>query len=277
MMQALTNYEAFLREKERSSATIEKYTHALTDFIEWANTGVESITKELTLKWKAHLMESDYVAVTINCMLSALNGFLHFLGLDNCCVAFLKVQRRLFREETKELTRAEFHRLTKAAREKGDKKVELLLETICATGIRVSEVQYITVEAVEQGQTDIALKGKIRTILIPKKLRHKLKAFAQEQNISSGEIFLNTKGGSLSRSRIWDMMKRLCDEAGIEQSKVFPHNLRHLFARAFYKETHDIVQLADVLGHSSIETTRIYLITSYSEHAQLIDGLGFVT
>ena len=209
-------------------------------------------------------------------MLAALNGLFHFLGWDECRAKFLKVQRRLFRDAGRELTRQEYERLLAAARARGQERLALLMEAICATGIRVSEVQYITVEAARAGRAEVALKGKIRTILIPSKLCRKLLKYAKQQKTASGEIFLTRNGTPLSRRQIWAEMKQLCRYAGVEPGKVFPHNFRHLFATIFYRACKDIVRLADVLGHSSIETTRIYLTTSGAEHAQQLNRLGLI-
>ena len=268
-------YKQFLRQEERCEATIEKYIHDLTAFFAWQ--GNMELTKECTAQWKAHLMEAGYAPVSINAMLSPLNGFLRFIGREDCRVKFLKVQRKLFRDRAKELTREEYGRLVATARNSGNERLALLLETICATGIRVSEVKYITHEAIVNGRADIALKGKIRTILLPGKLCRKLRKYAKAQKIASGEIFLTRDGASLSRTRIWAQMKALCKKAGVEPTKVFPHNLRHLFARTFYRVCRDIVRLADVLGHSSIETTRIYLITTGEEHARQLERLGLIS
>ncbi|MDE7042167.1 MAG: tyrosine-type recombinase/integrase [Oscillospiraceae bacterium] len=210
-------------------------------------------------------------------MLSAVNRLLKFLGREECRVRSLRIQRRTFREQSRELTRGEYQRLLDAAAGLGRERLALLMETICATGIRVSEVQYITVEAARAGRTEIRLKGKIRTILLPSKLCRKLLKYARKQKTASGEIFLTRSGAPVSRRQIWREMKALCKEAGVEASKVFPHNLRHLFATAFYRACRDIVKLADVLGHSSIDTTRIYLITTGAEHARQMEKLGLVT
>ncbi len=193
-----------------------------------------------------------------------------------CRVKYLKIQRPVFRDISKELNQNEFRKLVNCAMQKGNREIALLMETICATGIRVSEVKYITIEAVKKGYAQILLKGKIRTILFPNKLLRKLRRYAHKQKIVSGEIFLTGNGKSLSRRQIWREMKKICKEAGVKESKVFPHNLRHLFARVFYKMCHDIVRLADILGHSSIDTTRIYLITTGAQHARELDRLGLV-
>lgn len=214
--------------------------------------------------------------MTINSKLAALNSFFRFMGWNDCRVKFLKVQRRLFRDANREMTRQEYSRLLEAANSARRDRLALLMETICATGIRVSEVRYITIEAVRSGKAEIALKGKIRTILLPAKLCKKLEKYAHKNKIASGEIFITESGKSLSRRQIWAEMKSLCIKANVAPTKVFPHNLRHLFATTFYRVCRDVVRLADVLGHSSIETTRIYLLTTGAEHRRQLDKLGFV-
>lgn len=271
----ITAYSQALRQEERSPGTIEKYLRDVRAFARWLDG--RPVSKELAAGWKEYLRSQDYASVTINSMLAAINGLFHFLGWDECRVKFLKVQRRLFRDAGRELTRPEYERLLAAARERGRERLALLMETICATGIRVSEVKYITVEAAQRGRAEISLKGKIRTILLPGKLCRKLLKYARKQKTASGEIFLTRSGNSLSRRQIWAELKRLCRYAGVEPAKVFPHNLRHLFATTFYKACKDIARLADVLGHSSIETTRIYLVTSGAEHARQMERLGLVS
>ena len=235
-----------------------------------------TITKELAAAWKAELLESGYCPVSVNAMLAAVNKFFACMGREDCKVKYLKLQRRMFRKPERELTKAEYLRLVQAAHEKGDLRLELLLETICATGIRVSEVKYITVEAVRSGAAEIALKGKIRTILLPNRLCRKLQKYARQQKIASGEIFITQSGMGMDRKQIWAEMKKLCRSAGVERGKVYPHNLRSLFARSFYSACHDVVRLADVLGHSSIETTRIYLMSTGKEYIRQLDKLGLV-
>lgn len=268
-------YANHLRLEEKSAATVEKYLRDIRSFICWPD-GRE-ITKERTAEWKAHLTEQGYAPASVNAMLSALNGLLDFLELGTCRVKFLKLQRRMFRDDGRDLTRSDYDALTAAAKARGKVRLALLMEAICATGIRVSEVRYITVEAAKAGRAEIALKGKIRTILLPNKLCRKLLKYAKQQKNASGEIFLTRNGTPLSRRQIWAEMKGLCGAAGVTASKVFPHNFRHLFATAFYRATRDIVKLADVLGHSSIETTRIYLLTSGAEHQRQLDRLGLVS
>ena len=268
-------YANHLRLEEKSAATVEKYLRDIRSFICWLD-GRE-ITKEQTAAWKAHLTEQGYAPASVNAMLSALNSLLDFLELGTCRVKFLKLQRRMFRDDSRDLTRSDYNALTAAAKARGKVRLALLMEALCATGIRVSEVRYITVEAAKAGRAEIALKGKIRTILLPNKLCRKLLKYAKQQKTASGEIFLTRNGTPLSRRQIWAEMKGLCKTAGVAASEVFPHNLRHLFAAAFYRASRDIVKLADVLGHSSLETTRIYLLTSGAEHQRQLDRLGLVS
>ena len=270
----MEKFEAYLRHDEREPATIEAYLRSLRKFAEWADG--RTITKELAAEWKAELAGSGYRPVSVNAMLAAVNKFFACMGREDCKVKYLKLQRQMFRKSERELTKAEYLRLVQAAREKGNLRLELLLETICATGIRVGEVKYITVEAVQTGAAEIALKGKIRTILLPNRLCRKLQKYAKKQKIASGEIFITQSGMGMDRKQIWAKMKRLCAAAGVERSKVFPHNLRSLFARSFYGSCYDVVRLADVLGHSNIETTRIYLMSTGKEYIRQLDKLGLV-
>ena len=271
----LAAYERYLIGEERSTGTIQKYLRDTQEFLRWLDG--RDVTKELAAQWRTHLLAEGYAPVTVNAMLSALNGLFRFLKWEEMKVRFLKIQRKTFREPGRELSREEYKLLLSGARKLGRERLALLMETICATGIRVSEVQYITVEAARTGRTEISLKGKVRTILLPGKLCGKLLKYAKKQNTVSGEIFLTGNGKSLSRRQIWAEMKGICKESGVEESKVFPHNLRHLFAVAFYRSYKDISRLADLLGHSSIETTRIYLMTSGKEHVKQLEGLGLVS
>ena len=267
-------FEDYLRHDEREESTIEAYLRSLTRFAEWADG--RAVTKELAMEWKAALAEAGYRPISVNAMLAAVNKFFTCMGREDCKVKYLKLQRQMFRKSEKDLSKEEYQRLVQAAHEKGDLRMELILETICATGIRVGELKYITVEAVRVGVAEIALKGKIRTILLPHRLCRKLQKYAKQQKIASGKLFLTQDGLPVSRQSIWTRMKALCEAAGVERSKVYPHNLRSLFARSFYGSCHDVVRLADVLGHSSIETTRIYLMSTGKEYLRQLDKLGLV-
>ena len=270
----ITQFAVHLQEDERSPGTIENYLLHVRAFSAWA--GERPVTKELTAAWKEALVSHGYCAGTVNTMVVSLNRFFEFLGWKECQVKTLRVQRRMFREDSRELTRAEYTRLLDAARAMGRDRLVLLMETICATGIRVSEVKYITVEALRRGKAEISLKGKIRTILLPGKLCRKLLKYCKKQKTVSGQVFLTRNGTGLSRKQIWAEMKSVCARAKVAASKVFPHNLRHLFARDFYKACQDVAKLADVLGHSSMETTRIYLISTGAEHAHTLDRLQLI-
>ena len=265
-MNQLVLFQQHLAEEEREQSTIEKYIREIRFFQTWL-TG-RQVTTEIVASWKSYLRTEGYQPETINSKLSALNKFFKFMGWQEYRMKYLKIQRKLFRGTEKELTKEEYIRLLETANSGGKVRLALLIETICATGIRVSEVKYITAEAVERGQAEIALKGKIRTILLPGKLCRKLQKYARKQKITSGEIFLTRSGKGISRRQIW---------AEMAPSKVFPHNLRHLFAQTFYRACRDVAKLADVLGHSSIETTRIYLISTGVEHARQLERLGLIS
>ena len=268
-------FQQHLAEEERELGTIEKYMREVKKFALWQ--GRRKVTKETVSEWKEQLRQSGYKPETVNGKLSAVNKFLSCMGWGECCVKYLKIQRRLFRSTGRELTKDEYMRLVETAQGLGKTRLALLIETICATGIRVSEVKYITAEALRAGRADISLKGKIRTVLLPGKLCRKLQKYAKKQKITSGEVFLTRSGKGISRRQIWAEMKALCKQARVAPSKVFPHNLRHLFARTFYRVSRDVAKLADVLGHSSIETTRIYLISTGAEHVRQLERLGLIS
>ena len=270
----IQEYARQLQAEERASGTVEKYLRDVGAFAAFAEG--QPVDKALVAAWKEQLVSQGYAPRTVNSMLAAVHGFLAFLGFKGCKVKYLKNQRRVFRETGRELDKGDYEKLVAMAESRGRHRLALLMETICATGIRVSEVQYITVEAARRGEAEIRLKGKIRNIILPKKLCRKLLNYAGKQKTASGEIFLTKSGKGLSRRQIWAEMKSLCRHAGVDAAKVFPHNLRHLFARVFYKSCRDIVRLADVLGHSSIETTRIYLVTTVAEYTRQMERLGLV-
>lgn len=258
--------------EEKSAHTVEKYIRDIRAFSAFLNG--KAVTKEMVMAYKQRLSEERYAVRSMNSMLASIHSFLDFQGWQDCRVKSLKLQRSVYCAEEKELTKAEYLRLLAAA--KGQPRLRLILETICGTGIRVSELSYFTVESVRGGEISVQCKGKIRTILIPGKLRGLLLSYAKKNGIRSGVIFTTRNGKPLSRSSIWARMKTLCEQAQVKASKVFPHNLRKLFARTFYGIERDIAKLADILGHSSINTTRIYIMTTGTEHRRKIESLGLV-
>lgn len=266
-------YSGYLRNKECSAATIKQYCRDVRRFFLFL--GSEPLTREAVLHYKQQL-ELDYRPASVNAKLSALNSFFSFVERGDLKVKLVKIQKSAYCSAEKELSRGEYLLLVKAAKRKQNEKLALLLQTICGTGIRVSEVRYITAEAVRRGEAVIRLKGKTRVILLPEKLQRALKGYMRREHITDGPVFVTRTGRPLDRSNIWRMMKALCRDAGVDERKVFPHNLRHLFARCFYSADKDIAKLADILGHSSINTTRIYIITSGTEHRRRLDTLGLV-
>lgn len=269
----IAQYEAHLQEQERAKNTVKKYIHDLHAFIAFLDG--QPVTKGAVLAWKEHLTDI-YTPATVNSMLAAVNGFFRFMDWAKLSVRPLKVQRPLFCDESREMTRAEYVRLVDAAQRQGNERLALLLQTICATGIRVSELRFITVEAVALGRTVVSNKGKRRTIFLPGKLCGLLKKYLKKQKITDGSVFVTRTGRPLDRSNIWRDMKALCESAGVEPDKVFPHNLRHLFARTYYSLEKDLSRLADILGHSNISTTRIYTAESGFVHAQQMERLGLI-
>ncbi len=268
----LVQFSEYLIREEKSLATCEKYMRDVRAF--WMFAGSRTITKELTMVYKKQCIDSGYAVRSINSMLASINSFLTFMGWYDCKVKNIRLQRQIYCTEEKELTKAEYLRLLEASR--SNEQLNLVLQTICGTGIRVSELQYFTIEAVSRGEVLVDCKGKSRRILIPGKLRKQLLSFAKRRKIESGAVFVTKSGKALNRSNIWSSMKRLCKMAGVAETKVFPHNLRKLFARTFYGIEKDIAKLADILGHSSINTTRIYIMTTGVEHRRKIERLGLV-
>lgn len=266
-------YKQYLIEEERSQATIMKYMrdiHVFYDFLE-----DKTINKEIVVAFKQSL-EDKYKTSSSNSMLVAVNGILEYMGLSVCKVKLHKVQKKLFNEEKAELTKAEYIRLVDTANAKKDQQLAMLMQTICATGIRISELKYITVEVLKNKTAIVRNKGKEREIIFPKKMRKALLEYCKQQHITSGCVFVTKHGNPLDRSNVWVKMKKLCDEAGVDRDKVFPHNLRHLFAYTFYKLEKDLVRLADILGHSSIETTRIYTKTSIKKCQVILEKMNLV-
>lgn len=239
-------------------------------------TNITRVTKETVIAYKNKLLSENYAARSMNSMLASLNNLFTFLGWADCKVKSIKLQRQIYCSEEKEMTKAEYMRLVKTAKQKGNERLSLLIQTICGTGIRVSELQFITVEAAKCGEAVVRCKGKTRMVFIVRELRQKLLRYAAEQNIQSGMIFVTRTGKPISRTNIWREMKALCIEADVNPQKVFPHNLRHLFARVFYGIEKDIAKLADILGHSSINTTRIYIISTGTEHRQRMENMRLI-
>lgn len=270
--QNLKDFHDYLLKEEKSKATIEKYLRDVKYFMLYADG--HQVTKELVVGYKNNLQEQNYAVRSVNSMLASLNSLLEFMGWGDCKVKNLRLQRQIYCTEEKELTKAEYMRLLEAS--KSQKQLNLVMQTICGTGIRVSELKYFTVEAVKCGEVIVRCKSKTRTILIPGKLKKLLLDYAKKNGIRTGEIFVSRNGKSLNRSNIWAQMKKLCESAGVNPSKVFPHNLRKLFARTFYGIEKDIAKLADILGHGSIETTRIYIMSTGAEHRRKIEQLQLV-
>ena len=266
-------YTEHLWEQERSSATIQKYVHDLTALSIFL--AGRAMTKGLLLEWKENLI-GQYTPASVNTKLAAVNGFLTFCGLNELRLRKLKIQKALFLSEDKELTKVEYVRLVQAAERAENERLSLVIQTICATGIRVSELRFITAEAVQCGRAEVSNKGKRRAVFLPDKLRKLLKHYLQKQKITAGAVFVSRNGRPLDRSNIWRDMKKLCESAGVEPGKVFPHNLRHLFARTFYSLEKDLSRLADILGHSNVSTTRIYTAESGSAHARQVGRLNLV-
>lgn len=269
----IIQFQRTLAEDEKSSATIQKYIRDVKAFFSFI--GDDPVTKDAVIRYKQQLKET-YKPASVNSMLAAVNRFLRTLGWFDCVVKSLKLQRQSFRSTDRELTKEEYYRLLKAAREKNDRRLYLLMQTLCATGIRVSELPFITAEALTGGRATVSLKGKTRTVLIPKALCAQLRDYAKEHGISRGSIFITKNGRPMDRSNILHCMKSLCGAAGVDRRKVFPHNLRHLFACLFYRAERDLSRLADILGHSNINTTRIYTCASGEEQVRQIERLGLV-
>ncbi len=271
---AVQSFKKYLREEEKSANTIEKYLRDVRAFTEYL--GGAEVTKEAVIAYKSKLLAENYAVRSINSMLASLNSLFAFLGWTDCRVKSIKLQRQIYCPEEKELTKAEYMRLVNTAKQKGNERLNLILQTICGTGIRVSELQYITVEAVKNGEAIVSLKGKTRSVFIVKELQKKLLRYTAEQGIQSGFIFVTKTGKPMSRTNIWREMKGLCKQADVNPQKVFPHNLRHLFARVFYGIEKDIAKLADILGHSSINTTRIYIISTGNEHRRRMEHMRLI-
>ncbi|MCB6194609.1 tyrosine-type recombinase/integrase [Blautia marasmi] len=267
------DYENYLVEEERSRNTITKYMHDLNSYFIFLQG--EAVTKESLVCWKEKLMQT-YLPASVNSMLAAVNGFLEWAGYPQYRVKPLKIQREIFTKPEKELSKEEYIRLVKAAEEKQNCRLALILQTICATGIRVSELRFITLETARTGRAVVDCKGKKRTVFLPGALSRALQEYCRKHGIKEGVVFRTKNRRPLDRSNIWRDMKNLCCSAGVEPEKVFPHNLRHLFARTYYHMEKDLSRLADLLGHSNVTTTRIYTMESGVEHAKQVERMGLV-
>ena len=269
----IEEYVIRLRELERSENTVRKYRRDVMKLKDYA--GEQRLDKNLVISFKEMLAEK-YELTSVNSILAALNGFFEFMDWRELCVKQYKIQKSAFCPQEKELTRAEYIRLVERAEMIGKMRLSLLIQTVCSTGIRIGELMYITVESLETGEAEVSCKGKHRLVFLTPKLREKLREYARSINLTSGAIFITANGRPIDRSNVWKEMKRLCKYAGISKEKIYPHNLRHLFARSFYEVDKDLAKLADVLGHSNINTTRIYTISSGSEHRKNLEKMELV-
>ena len=269
----IEEFKNYLYSDEKSENTIEKYIRDVRTFVR--SIGTKEVNKIAVMEFKSSLVEK-YEITSANSMIAAVNAFLKYIGWEDCCIKQFKVQKKTFCSEEKELTKAEYIRLVNTAKQNGNERLNLIIQTICGTGIRVSELQYITVEAVCKGEATVSCKNKTRTVFIVRELQKKLLNYIKVKDITTGSIFVTKSGKPMSRCNIWREMKALCEQADVSHEKVFPHNLRHLFARIFYGIEKDIAKLADILGHSSINTTRIYIITTGAEHKQKMEAMRLI-
>lgn len=269
----IKEFQAYLMREERAATTIAKYSHDLRLFVNFL--GGSEVSKEQVIKFKDWLIQNYHIG-SVNSMVAAVNSFLDYAGWPECRVKLIKVQRQLFCEEEKELHKNEYYRLVKTAQDQGNERLAIMMQTLCGLGLRVSELRFVTVRAVKEGKLQIFNKGKNRNVVVSGKLRELLLLYIEAQEIKKGEVFVTKTGRPLDRSNIWREMKRLYEEAQVTEQKVFPHNLRHLFARTYYEMKNDVVRLADIMGHSSIETTRIYTTSSGQEYRQQLESLELV-
>lgn len=269
----IENFRRSLILEERSGATVNKYLHDVRVFVNYIRG--KAITKDLVIEYKKYLQD-NYAIRSVNSMIASLNSLFVSLGWYELKIKTLKLQQQIYCPEEKELTKGEYRRLCDVARSNKNQRLNLIIQTICSTGIRVSELQYITVESVSNGVAVVSCKAKTRTVFIIRELQKKLLKYANDHNIKHGQIFITKNGKPVNRTNIWREMKLLCTNAGVDPRKVFPHNLRHLFARTFYSIEKDIAKLADILGHSSINTTRIYIISTGAEHRRRMENMHLI-
>ena len=271
--QLIEKFKTYLIDEEKSSATIEKYIRDVVAFMEWISG--TALDKGAVLQYKQYLIEI-YAPASVNSIISSLNSFFTYNDWYDLKIKSVKIQKQIFANKNKELTKSEYERLLDAAKHKKNERLYYLMQTICSCGLRVSELRFITTESVRCGQATINCKGKMRVVILPKQLCKILNTYIKENNIKSGSVFVSKNGKPLDRSNIWSDMKKLCESAGVSKDKVFPHNLRHLFARTYYSLQKDVVRLADILGHSSVDTTRIYIMESGETHRKQIQRLGLL-
>ena len=269
----ITKFKEYLIDEEKSAATLDKYIRDITVFMNWSND--KELCKSLILEYKQKILEK-YAPASVNSIISSLNSFFVYNEWYDLKVKSVKIQKQIFANKDKELTKAEYERLLKAAKSKNNQRLYYLMQTICSSGLRVSELKYVTTDVVRRGQATINCKGKMRIVILPKQLCNMLKDYIKENNIKSGSVFVSKNGKPLDRSNIWSDMKKLCESAGVSKDKVFPHNLRHLFARTYYSIQKDVVRLADILGHSNVNTTRIYTMETGEIHRKQIQRLGLL-
>ena len=267
------DFGVYLFENEKSELTIEKYIRDVGFFLRF--TGGRETDKAMVLAYKSYL-EQQYAVASANSMIASVNAFLRFLGLTEFQVRQFKVQKQIFRPAQKELSKAEYIRLCRTAEASGNERLSMILQTVCGTGIRISELKFITVKAVKSAGAVVSCKNKTRTVFIVRELQKKLLRYCRKNGIESGAVFVTRTGKPMNRTNVWREMKGLCERAGVDPGKVFPHNLRHLFAKVFYEIEKDIAKLADILGHSSINTTRIYIISTGTEHRSRMEKMGLI-
>lgn len=273
-VETVMQFERHLKMEEKAQATIEKYIRDVRAFAKYLCGNF--VTKERAIAYKRWLSDRGYAVRSINSVIASLNCLFSFIGQHDCKLKSIKLQRQIFRSEDKELSKTEYIRLINTANRKGNERLSLVIQTICGTGIRISELQFITVEAVKNSEAVVSCKGKTRTVFIVNELKKKLLYYAAEQGIMTGCIFVTRTGKPMNRTNIWREMKSLCKQANVNPNKVFPHNLRHLFARTFYGIEKDIAKLADILGHSNINTTRIYIIATGDEHRRKMENMRLI-
>lgn len=269
----LRQYSQWLYESEKSHQTIKKYVHHLDSF--FCFLGKKKLCKMQVLAWKEFLKKKQ-APTSVNNALAALNGFFKFIGRKELLVHYIRIKKNVFCPAERELKREEYERLIKAAFKKKNERLAMILQTIGSTGIRISELKYITVEALLEGKVDVECKGRIRTVFFSGKLRRVLQAYIKKKHITSGMIFVTRNGKSVDRSNIWREMKNLGCVADVQKEKIFPHNLRHLFARCYYSQQKDLSRLADILGHSNINTTKVYTMESGETHLKQIEEMNLV-